>query len=400
MRDIANVWKNLREVDLRPIREEALRPVRLAIVGRPGVGRHTLAEQLRTDPQRPTSRTQTAVTIAEPDPADGLAAAELLIIMIDAASNDLSREQALAQAWVDAGRQVLVLVNKADLVGDQQPIANEVAWPTGRVVHGSALDSAFLQRELVPMVLELLPARSLSLSRQFPLFRMTVARQLINETSLSNAGYALSTGVAEVIPILHIPLNLADMVVLTKAQAFLVYKLGLVLGFSTRWQDYVREFGSVVGGGFLWRQAARMLVGLIPGWGIVPKVAVAFAGTNVVGNVVLQWYLTGRHISKKQMRTLYQQALTSGQQTARDLITRLPRLRPRRSQVAQVNVKTRVRRPLLRLPRLSLRRRRAVQLPAPDDNPCPFCGKSNAPDALFCQYCGLTFRPTGTMKGG
>ena len=78
---------------------------------------------------------------------------------------------------------------------------------------------------------------------------MTIAHQLINETCFSNAVYSLTTGVAEVVPIFDIPLNITDMVVLTKAQAFLVYKLGLTLGFSTRWQDYLGEFGSVVGGG-------------------------------------------------------------------------------------------------------------------------------------------------------
>ncbi len=35
--EIANVWKNLKEVDLRPLREAALRPVKLAIVGKPGL---------------------------------------------------------------------------------------------------------------------------------------------------------------------------------------------------------------------------------------------------------------------------------------------------------------------------------------------------------------------------
>ena len=43
VKDLYNTWKNLKEVDLRPIRESALTPVKLAIIGRPGVGRHTLA---------------------------------------------------------------------------------------------------------------------------------------------------------------------------------------------------------------------------------------------------------------------------------------------------------------------------------------------------------------------
>jgi uncharacterized protein (DUF697 family) len=221
--------------------------------------------------------------------------------------------------------------------------------------------------------MELLPERHLALGRQFPLFRVAIAHQLINETCFANAAYSLSTGVAEVVPIFDIPLNITDMIVLTKAQAFLVYKLGLALGFSTRWQDYLGEFGSVVGGGFVWRQLARMLIGLIPIWGIVPKVAVAYSGTYVVGHAVLQWYLTGRHISNKQMRAMYVQALMNGKKIAQNMVSRLPR------------------------PRLG--RRKAAQLPALSMKPCPFCGKPNAPDANFCQYCGQTFQPTFPEEG-
>ena len=174
--------------------------------------------------------------------------------------------------------------------------------------------SNFIQRSLVPAILELLPDLHLALGRQFPLFRLTVAHQLINETCFSNTAYALSTGLAEIVPVLDIPLNVTDMIVLTKSQAFLVYKLGLALGFSTRWQDYLAEFGSVIGGGFLWRQLARSLVGLIPVWGIVPKVAVSYAGTYVVGNTVLQWYLTGRHLSPARCGSFISRPLPRGKE--------------------------------------------------------------------------------------
>ena len=365
--EIANVWKTLKEVDLRPIREEALSPVKLAIVGKPGVGRHTLADQMRNDPQRQLSKTQTALMISDLDTEDWVPAAKLVIILLDATSDSFSQEQELAKKWVDAGKKVLAFVNKIDLSGDQQIVSNRVEWQMDGVLYGSALDLAFLQREFVPRVLELLPEQHLALGRQFPLFRVTIAHQLINETCFSNAAYSLTTGVAEIVPIFDIPLNITDMVILTKTQAFLVYKLGLVFGFSTNWQDYLREFGSVVGGGFLWRQMARMLVGLIPVWGIVPKVAVAYAGTYVVGNVVLQWYLTGRHLSNKQMRAMYVQALLTGNKIAQDMGSRLPH------------------------PHLG--RRKAAQLPVTSLKPCPFCGKPNALDANFCQYCGQTFQP-------
>ncbi len=367
IKDLGNIWKNLKEVDLRPYQEAALTPVKIAIVGRPGVGRHTLADQLRRDPQRLESETQTIVLISDLNTEDWVNASELIILMLDAASNDFSLEQSLAKKWVGAGKKVLAFINKIDLSENQTVNSISLAWELDRVLHGSVQNTFTLQHEFVPAILELLPERHLALGRQFPLFRMAIAHKLINDTSLSNAVYALSTGMAEVVPIFDIPLNIADVIVLTKAQAFLVYKLGLALGFSTRWEDYLAEFGSVIGGGFVWRQLSRMLIGLVPVWGIVPKVAVSYSGTYAVGHVVLQWYLTRRKLNRQQMRAIYTQALTNGKKIAQDMGARLPR------------------------PRIG--RKKAAQIPAPNSKPCPFCGKTNAPDALFCQYCGQSFQP-------
>jgi uncharacterized protein (DUF697 family) len=365
--DLVNGWKNLKEVDLSPFRKAALIPVKLAIVGQPGVGRHTLAEQLRQDPQQLENKTQTTVLISDLNSVDLVGAADLIILVLDATSTDCRLEQTLAKKWVGAGKKVLVLVNKIDLLGNQPLMTSSLGWEMEQVLHGSAVDSAFMQREFVPVILELLPERHLALGRQFPLFRMAIAHQLIKDSCFSNAVYSLGTGMAEVIPFFDIPLNITDMVVVTKAQAFLVYKLGLVLGFSTRWQDYVGEFGSVIGSGFVWRQLARMLIGLIPIWGIVPKVAVTYSGTYVVGHVVLQWYLTGRHLSSQQMSAIYKQAFISGKNIAQNMVSLL-----RRQHLGQ---------------------RKAAHLLVRNMKPCLFCGKPNAPDALFCQYCGQSVQP-------
>lgn len=374
IKDLANVWKNLKEVDLRPIQEEALRQVKLVIVGRPGVGRHTLADQMRRDPHRPESQTQTILVISDLKSEDWVSAAELILLVLDSASNDFDQEGLLAKKWADAGKKVLVFVNQIDRLENPLLISSTVGWQMERVLLGSVLDPEFMQREFVPVLLELLPEHHLALGRQFPLFRMAIANQLIQKISNANAIYALSTGIAEVVPIFDIPLNITDMVILTKAQAFLVYRLGLALGFSTHWQDYLAEFGSVIGGGFVLRQMARMLVGLIPVWGIVPKVAVAYAGTYVVGHAVLQWYLTGRKLSNRQLRALYVQALENGKKLGQNMASRLSR--PRITS---------------RLPHPRLGWRKASALPALTQKMCPFCGKSNAPDANLCQYCGQSF---------
>ncbi|MBI1823413.1 MAG: hypothetical protein HYR80_04800 [Nitrospirae bacterium] len=148
---------------------------------------------------------------------------------------------------------------------------------------------------------------------------------MVSDTARANAMYTLGTGVAEIIPVLDLPLNAADILVLTKNQALLIYKLGLALGLSTRWEDHLAEFGGAVGVGFLWRQIARQLVGLIPVIGIAPKVAIAYAGTVALGEAILFWYQTGKKISGQGMREMYANALARGKVIAHELMTHTPR---------------------------------------------------------------------------
>ncbi len=443
LKDISSVWKNIKEIDLKPIRDSATHPVRIVLVGAQGTGRHTLAEQMRTDPARAGIHTQSTLALISVDAITEAPVAHLIIVLVDATRTDFLEEQSLVKKWSEAGKNVLVFINKIDLVGSNIMGDAQQGWLASRVIYGSVNDSAYLQREFIPTVLELLPLQQIALGRQFPLFRLTVARQLINEACLSNAAYSFSTGLAEIIPVLDLPLNVTDMVVLTKSQAFLAYKLGLLLGFSTRWQDYVTEFGSVIGSGFLWRQIARQLIGLVPGWGIVPKVAVAYSGTYVVGNAILGWYLTGRNLSPKQMRALYSQAFMRGREYARKLGEKIPRPRlgkrkrdmlpppQKKPELAQgeimINSKSR---PLPEEHSLDSANAQIVETPDQVATPsatavivnravdgksrpakrlriiwpkkketaslantrtCPQCGKASSADASFCQYCGIQF---------
>jgi uncharacterized protein (DUF697 family) len=180
--------------------------------------------------------------------------------------------------------------------------------------------------------LTLLPENKLSLARNYPLFRSAVARDVISETSVANASYSFSTGLAEIVPVLNVPFNVADMVILTKAQAFMVYRLGLVFGLSTRWQDHLAAFGSTVGFGFVWRTVARQLVWLIPGLGILPKVAIAYAGTYAMGRGALEWYETGRDVKRADIDRFFKEALERGKTLGTSLAEKAPRLQAPRLQ--------------------------------------------------------------------
>jgi uncharacterized protein (DUF697 family) len=318
----------------------------------------------------------TPALILDLDNAEKAVNMDLLILMMDSRRTDSSREQELVKSWHNQGLKVLVFINQFAEPDGSLSVNPMTSRGKRRVVWGSVLDTDLLVEQFVPIVIEMLPEHLLSLGRYFPLFRVATARYLINDTCFTNAAYALSTGLAETVAVLDIPIAVTDMVVMSKNQAFLVYKLGLALGQSTRWQDYVVEFGGVLGGGFLWRELARTLVGLIPVWGIAPKTAIAYAGTYVVGNVVLQWYLTGRHLSRKQMQQMYRGAFARGKDVAHNLITRIPR--PRLS------------RPRIQRPKLPRLKRKA--LPAGESvRICPKCGQTSSADAKFCQYCGEIF---------
>lgn len=374
---LSDGWSTIKEIDLRPLQQQAVNGVRLAIAGQPGSGRSTLAAQMRTDPQRPVVAFDSPVTILDINSIPSEISADLIILIVDSRDTDTALHQKILSNWADSGKKTLVVINQFEAQSETTAISPWSRHRSRRVVWGPVIDPTFLLREFVPAVMALLPDKLLGLGRYFPLFRAPIAQYLINDACTTNAAYALSTGLAETVGIFDLPITVADMVVLTKNQAYLVYKLGLALGYTTRWQDYVAEFGSVLGTGFLWRQLARTLVGLIPVWGIIPKVAVSYAGTYVVGHAVLQWYLTGRHVSKKQMQQLYRQAFARGKNFAQTLTQKLPK------------------------PRLSKSRQKA--LPAPVKNKkqksvCLYCGKKLTEDSGFCPHCGMPLNEIETPE--
>ena len=369
--DLGNIWNTFKEIDIRPIAEQAERPLMLAFVGAHGVGKSALIAALRHD-KRAREKVISQTIEADLSTASQLGQADLVVLALDATQTDFTAEADWYRENKSAGLAILIFYNKMDAVADVNSIAATLSsWSGARIAFGSALDPDSLSARFIPLVIEAMRDRQFALARHYPIFRMPVARALINETALANATYSIGTGFAEIVPALNIPFNIADMVVLTKNQALMVYKLGLILGLSTRWQDHAAELGGVVGAGFLWRQAARELIGLIPGWGILPKVAIAYAGTYAVGEAILRWYQTGHKVSGKGMKEIYTDALARGKQVAQDLIARAPRV--------------------------ALPKMKRLALPLPKGKiklACPNCGKQNASDAKFCADCAAELSPS------
>ena len=233
-------------------------------------------------------------------PADLLARASLIVVALDAA-HPLSRaESESLQSVLRLGMPLLVVALGAsgvppafDLPGHMrvQPVADRLALATAIA-------------EMLPRELHLSAARRLTGLRE------AVAERLVQGTSVANASYALAAGLPQQIPILSVPFAAADMLVLTKNQALMVYKLALAYGSTSDFPTHLREIVPVLGGAYVWRELARSLTGLIPIWGLVPKTAVAFAGTFTTGMVARNWYATGALLDQKRLKELSGEAMS------------------------------------------------------------------------------------------
>jgi uncharacterized protein (DUF697 family) len=88
---------------------------------------------------------------------------------------------------------------------------------------------------------------------------------------------------------------MADILILTKNQAMLVFKLAALYGRDLNDRvGILKEISPVVGSAFLWRTAARTAVGLAPApIAALPKASIAYGGTYLIGQSARYYYERG-----------------------------------------------------------------------------------------------------------
>jgi uncharacterized protein (DUF697 family) len=363
--DFGNIWTTLRELDVNAIREEAEQPLTIVCIG------HEAAlDEIEKLVHRGANRYPPGLNPLEIIPlaqasgrAAAVGAADMLILAVDA-RQALTRSEAEAFGRLEALATPFLVVL---LYGERLP-ANGVVLPpavatrTFAIADPAALDAA---DRLAGAVLERLPGElHLSAARRLPGLRAAFARELIASVAFTNATYSLASGLPEQIPLVSVPFAAADILVLTKNQALLVYKLALAYGAPPDFQARIREVLPVIGGAFLWRQAARSLIGLIPVWGLLPKVAVAYAGTYTTGMAAWRWYESGEIVSSEQLKRISREAIALGRARAAELIGRA------RAATSQAGARAQSRDGILgRLKRIIPGRRKPPELTPPSSEP-------------------------------
>jgi hypothetical protein len=181
----------------------------------------------------------------------------------------------------------------------QTELSRLMAQSEGRisVVYLSGLELAQLQAALLPEIVARLENRALALARRAPVFRNTVAGFLIARTARSNAELVLFANLTAGIPFLSAFFdNGADFVVLTKNQFELSHRLAGVYGQKrdSRVEVYL-EIAPIIAAAFAWKAiSSRATKKIPPLLNMLPKAAIAYGATILVGRAAQVYYAGGR----------------------------------------------------------------------------------------------------------
>jgi uncharacterized protein (DUF697 family) len=166
---------------------------------------------------------------------------------------------------------------------------------------------------------------ALPLARQFPAFRATMIERTIHSVARENALFAIATALPDVIPsLIELPWAVSefasDTVFLTGNQIRMAFLIAAACGKDVGLAQQKGSILSIAAGAFGWRALARELVGKIPlGGGLIPKGAIAYAGTYAVGKSLELFYQANGSFTREERRTVYREALQRGREVASSL---------------------------------------------------------------------------------
>jgi hypothetical protein len=171
------------------------------------------------------------------------------------------------------------------------------------------------------------------LARRFPPFRNIVVQNMVHRISKENAMFAVVTALPNFIPnIFELPWAAgefaSDTAFLTINQVRMAFLIAAASDQDIGYSQQSGEIASIVAGAFGWRTLARELVGKIPlGGGLIPKAAIAYAGTFVIGQGLNQLTRIGYGLSRDERKDAYEQALERGRSVAESLVGSIRRRR-------------------------------------------------------------------------
>lgn len=183
-------------------------------------------------------------------------------------------------------------------------------------------------RDTVAEILEANPELDLALARNFSPFRDPVIDALIHKISAENGWFSVMTALPNIVPsALIVPWAVgefaSDTAIITANQIRLLFLIAAASGASVGYQEQKSQIASVAAAAFGWRALARQAVGKIPlGGGIIPKAAIAYAGTWVIGRSFERLHRVGYAYTESERNRAFKEAFGRGKDLLNTLLRR------------------------------------------------------------------------------
>lgn len=230
--------------------------------------------------------------------------ADAILLMLDAGAGLRQGDADLLHYLQSLRHPVVVALNKIDLLGKQTDKATaDASTRLGiPVIAISAKKGTNVAEKLVPALVDALPDLAVALGRELPMLRRSAAQRVVRQSAVLNTVVG-----AEPVPFLDIP-------VLLTMQARMILRIAAIYGepFTSH---HAKELISTIAGGLAFRYLAQQGAKLVPvgGWAVAGGIAAL--GTWAMGNVAIEYFESGKRLTRKQMREMYKTALKRDKQT-------------------------------------------------------------------------------------
>ena len=290
----------------------------VVIVGLPNTGKSTLFNYLKgqqLSPVSPDAGTTRNLVRTDFGPftlidtpghlpelmESGMDLASVIVFLIDGTKGLQSKDRELYETIKKLNKPTIIGVNKIDALSGEESgdkVANEVAVSLGvaGVIPVSGRTGANIAEELIPAMIDASPEAALVIGRELPAYRRNAAQRIIRNATLISLAAGLE------------PFPLVDIPILLGNQIRLVLRLAALYGEpvdSANTTRHLRELIAVMAGGLGLRYLAEQAAKAIPFGGDFISGAIAGAGTWAMGQVILEYYESGKNISPQRLRMLY-----------------------------------------------------------------------------------------------
>jgi len=143
--------------------------------------------------------------------------------------------------------------------------------------------------------------------------------------------FSLVTALPNIVPnLIELPWAVGefatDTAFLTMNQVRMALTLAAASDRPVGYLEQKIELGTIAGAAFGWRAIARQLAGKIPlGGGLIPKAAIAFAGTYLAGRTIEKLHRTGSGMTTAERKAVYSDGYRQGKEKAAELVETIRR---------------------------------------------------------------------------